>query len=331
VAVAVWFQGPRRVGLADVPVRDPGDGEVLVRTALSGISAGTELLAYRGQLDPDMVLDEALAGFGGTFAYPFRYGYSCAGRVERTRAAGVAEGDRVFAFHPHQDSFVVPADDVVVVPGGLSDHVVTMYPLVETALQIALDAGDVRYQPVAVLGLGAVGLLTARLLQEAGAVVLPADPLPWRRRAAGDLGLAAVDPSDLGDRVAGETGGRGVPLVVEASGNPEALAGALGLLAHEGTALVASWYGTRMANLPLGGAFHRRRLVIRSTQVSTIPARLAARWDRERRRRTARALMDALPLHRLATHEWPAAEAANAFAALDRGEEGLLHAALRWE
>ena len=64
-------------------------------------------------------------------------------------------------------------------------------------------------------------------------------------------------------------------LVIEVSGNPAALPDALRLLAHEGTALVASWYGTRDAVLPLGDRFHRRRLTIRSTQVSTIPARLA--------------------------------------------------------
>jgi threonine dehydrogenase-like Zn-dependent dehydrogenase len=116
--------------------------------------------------------------------------------------------------------------------------------------------------------------------------------------------------------------------VVEASGNPEALASALPLLAHEGTALVASWYGSKPVTLPLGAEFHRRRLQIRSTQVSTIPVHLQGRWNVERRRAAALELMSDLPLQALATHEFSLADASSAFAAVDRGEEGLLHAAL---
>jgi hypothetical protein len=65
--------------------------------------------------------------------------------------------------------------------------------------------------------------------------------------------------------------------------------------------------------------------------VSTIPASLAGEWTVERRRAAARSLLATLPLEHLATHEFAFADAAAAFAALDRGEEGLLHAALRYE
>jgi threonine dehydrogenase-like Zn-dependent dehydrogenase len=122
-----------------------------------------------------------------------------------------------------------------------------------------------------------------------------------------------------------------VPLVVEASGNPAALRAALPLLAHEGTALVASWYGTKEATLPLGAEFHRRRLTIRSTQVSTIPARLGDRWTPERRRRAVAELLGELPLDRLATHTFPFEDAPAAYAALDAGGPGLIHAALGYE
>ena len=121
----------------------------------------------------------------------------------------------------------------------------------------------------------------------------------------------------------------GVALVIEASGNPAALAGALRLLAHEGTALVASWYGTRDVTLPLGGAFHRRRLTIRSTQVSTIPARLSARWDRPRRQREVVALLGSLPLDALATHTVPLRRRAAARTPPSTtAQEGLIQAAL---
>jgi threonine dehydrogenase-like Zn-dependent dehydrogenase len=122
----------------------------------------------------------------------------------------------------------------------------------------------------------------------------------------------------------------GVPLLLELSGSPTALGGALDLLAHEGTALVGSWYGRRPVELPLGGAFHRRRLTIRSSQVSTIPAALSGRWDVARRRRAAVALLAELPLPALATTEFAFDDAAAAFEALDAGAPGIVHVALSY-
>jgi threonine dehydrogenase-like Zn-dependent dehydrogenase len=126
------------------------------------------------------------------------------------------------------------------------------------------------------------------------------------------------------------TGGAGVPLVVDATGHPAALADALELLRHEGEVLVCSWYGTKEVPLPLGKAFHRRRLQIRSTQVSTIPARLAGRWDVPRRRRAAMELLRELPVKLLATHDVPFERAHEAYAALDRGDAGMTHVELRY-
>jgi 2-desacetyl-2-hydroxyethyl bacteriochlorophyllide A dehydrogenase len=323
-AQALVFVAPGRVELREVDAGRPGDGEVLVRTAYSGISSGTEMLAYRGEVEPNLVLDETIGALGGTFAYPFAYGYSCAGHVE---GGALAEGTAVFAFHPHQDRFVAAASDVVVV-GALPPRQATLFPLVETALQISLDAGPVLGEPIVVVGLGAVGVLAGLMLTRTGARVLGAEPRQWRRRAATAVGLRAVSPEELPALVAEQTGGAGVPLVVEASGNPEALVSSLPLLAHEGTALVASWYGSKPVTLPLGAEFHRRRLQIRSTQVSTIPVHLQGRWSVARRRAAALELMSELPLQALATHEFALADASAAFAAVDRGEEGLLHAAL---
>jgi 2-desacetyl-2-hydroxyethyl bacteriochlorophyllide A dehydrogenase len=328
-ARALWFRGPRAVEIGDVELPSPGPDDVVVRSLWSGISGGTELLAYRGEIDPSLVLDEALGGLTGSFTYPFRYGYCCVGRVEPS-SPSLPEGTVVMALHPHQECFVAPLADVVVL-GDEAPRLATLLPLVETALQISLDAGPVAGAVVALTGLGAVGLLTSLLLRRGGAEVLGCDPSSWRRELAASLGLTAVDPDRLPGEVAAATGGRGVPLLVEVSGNPDALGPGLDLLAHEGTALVASWYGTKPASVPLGGAFHRRRLVLRSTQVSTIPAALAAEWTVERRRAVARSLLATLPLEHLATHEFAFADAAAAFAALDRGEEGLLHAALRYE
>ena len=320
------FVAPRRVELAPVDLPEPGPGRLLVRTRYSGISTGTELLGYRGLLDPDLPLDERIGSLGGTFRYPFPYGYSCVGDVERS-AGAVPAGTLVFAFHPHQDRLVVGSEDVVVLPADVDPRVATLFPFVETGLQLSLDAGQVAQETVAVLGLGAVGVITALLLQRAGAAVVGADPSGERRDLAGTLGIPAVAPEELPARLPPD----GVTLLLELSGSPAALAGALDLLAHEGTALVGSWYGDQQVPLPLGGPFHRRRLTIRSSQVSTIPAALTDRWDIDRRRRVAVGLLAELPLAALATTEFAFEDAAAAYRALDSREAGVFHVALRYQ
>jgi 2-desacetyl-2-hydroxyethyl bacteriochlorophyllide A dehydrogenase len=327
-ARAVHFVAPRRVEVREVDLPTPVEGGVLVTTEWSGISSGTELLAYRGEIDSGLPLDETLGALAGTFTHPFRYGYSAVGRVAQTTGS-FTEGQLVFALHPHQDRFIVDAREAVAVDD-LDPRAATLYPLVETALQVCLDAGPRLGEVAVVVGLGAVGILVAVLLARGGAVVVGSEPLPARRAAADAFGVRALPPDEVADAVAEGTGGRGADLVVEASGNPGALAGSLELLAHEGTALVCSWYGTKPAALPLGAAFHRRRLSIRSTQVSTLPAALTSRWDRGRRAEVAWRLARELPLGVLCTHEYPFERAAEAYAHADRKDDGLIHAALRY-
>jgi 2-desacetyl-2-hydroxyethyl bacteriochlorophyllide A dehydrogenase len=324
-ATAVSFTAPRQVELVAVDLPALGEGEVLVHTEWSGISGGTEMLAYRGELDPAWPLDERLGALAGSFRFPFRYGYSCVGRVERSRAP-LAEGRRVFAFHPHQDAFVVPAADLIPVDD-VEPRRATLLPLVETALQVVLDAGAVVDDVVVVTGLGAVGLLVAALLRRGGARVVGVEPGEDRRAVAAHLGVRAVAPDELA-AVLSDVAPAGVPLLVEASGRPDTLRAGLPHLAHEGEALVVSWYGTKEVTLPLGAEFHRRRLRIRSTQVSTIPAALAGRWTVPRRRAAARDLLAELPLDVLTTHAFAFADAPAAFAAVDEGSAGLVHAAL---
>jgi threonine dehydrogenase-like Zn-dependent dehydrogenase len=195
--------------------------------------------------------------------------------------------------------------------------------LVETAMQVTLDAGTGYRDRVIVLGAGVLGLLTGLLLQRSGWRPLIAEPQEWRRAMASSLGVATADPAEL---VKEE-----VPLVIDASGNPDAPAMALNMLAHEGTLLIASWFGTKPVVLPLGGAFHRRRLVIRSTQVSTMPARLSGTWTLARRRRETVELLPELPLAQLCTHVFDFGHAAEAFRAVDEGEPGLMHAVLDYD
>jgi threonine dehydrogenase-like Zn-dependent dehydrogenase len=311
-ARALFHTAPRSVEIRELATPQPAAGEFLVRTLCSGISGGTERLVYRGEIPAELALDDTIDALGGTFSYPFAYGYACVGRIAES-------GQTVFAFHPHQDVFTAPAGELIPLPA-MAPAAATLFPLVETALQVTLDAGTGYRDRVIVLGAGVLGLLTALLLQRSGWRPLIAEPQAWRRDLASSLGATATAPEELAEQE--------VPLVIDASGNPEAPAMALDLLAHEGTLLIASWFGTKPVLLPLGGAFHRRRLTIRSTQVSTVPARLSGTWTRARRRQEAIDLLAGLPLAQLCTHVFAFSQAAEAFRAVDEGTPGLMHAVL---
>ena len=262
-----------------------------------------------------MPLDDTIGALGGTFSYPFAYGYACVGEVAES-------GRAVFAFHPHQDIFAARATDLILLPA-IDPASATLFPLVETALQVTLDAGTGYRDRVIVLGAGVLGLLTSLLLQRSGWRPLLAEPQAWRRAMASSLGATTAAPEELVTEK--------VPLVIDASGNPDAPAMALNMLAHEGTLLIASWFGTKPVVLQLGAAFHRRRLIIRSTQVSTVPARLSGTWTLSRRRRESVELMAELPLAPLCTHVFAFGDAAEAFRAVDEGVPGLMHAVLDYD
>src|SRR5215208_1612553 len=115
-ARALWWTAPRQGELRAEPLPLPGRGQVRVGALASGISAGTELLVYRGQVPPDLPLD--LETLAGSFRYPIKYGYASVGRVE-TAGPGVERplpGNLVFALHPHQDAYRLPAERAVVLP-----------------------------------------------------------------------------------------------------------------------------------------------------------------------------------------------------------------------
>ena len=72
-AAAVECAGSRQVRLAAVVLPEPRPDEVVITTHFSGINGGTELLAYRDEIDPGVLLDNRIESLDGTFTYPFRY------------------------------------------------------------------------------------------------------------------------------------------------------------------------------------------------------------------------------------------------------------------
>ncbi|EMA59377.1 zinc-dependent alcohol dehydrogenase [Halorubrum kocurii] len=290
-ARAIEFATPREVDVVDIDPPAPDRGEVLVETTVSAVSAGTELLAYRGELDPETAADEELDALAGDLSYPLRYGYSVVGTVTSVGDGVDPEwrGRTVFGFNPHEGRFRATPEELYPVPDGLDPETAALFANTETAVNFALDGAPRIGERVAVFGQGVVGLLTTALLSRSAAeTVVAVEPRPHRRRLADALGADhTVDPDagDAAEAIGDLTGG--VDLAVEVSGRPETLETAVGATRFGGRVLAGSWYGTKRAEIGFGDHFHRGRVTVESSQVSTIAPELRGRWDRERRRETA--------------------------------------------
>ena len=320
---ALYFTAPRQVEVRDEPLEAPGPGQVLVENELSALSAGTELLAFRGDLPPDLSVDETLGALAdATFRYPFRYGYASVGVVTAV-GAGIADGGawigrRVFAFQPHASAFVAPIGDLARVPEGLPADRAVLFPHMETAVNLILDGGPGLGDAVLVIGQGVIGLLATALLARFPLAVLAAcEPIPARAELARRYGAHVVvaDAAHWN----GLAGARGADLVYELSGNPHALDLAIAVAGHEARIVVGSWYGGKRAPVDLGGRFHRRRLHITSSQVSHIGAPLSARWDRARRREVTWRALAGIETAPLVGHRLAFAEAQRAYELADAG------------
>ncbi|MFE0729045.1 zinc-binding alcohol dehydrogenase [Streptomyces antibioticus] len=276
-ARAFWLGSPGRGEIRDVVLPDPAGGEVVVRSLYSGVSRGTETLVFRGGVPENQHAVMRAPFQEGDFPAPVKYGYLNVGLVEEGPDELV--GRTVFCLYPHQTRYVVPATAVTPVPDSVPAARAVLAGTVETAVNALWDARPLVGDRIAVVGGGMVGCSVAALLARfPGVRVQLVDADPARAKVAEALGVGFAQPADaLG----------GLDLVVHASATEQGLTRSLELLSPEGTVLELSWYGDRKVSLPLGEAFHSRRLVIRSSQVGTVSP---ARADRSYADRLALAL-----------------------------------------
>lgn len=292
---ACWVEAPGRAGLRSSALAVPGPAEVRVRTLHSGISRGTELLVFRGEV-PESEYERMRAPFQeGDFPAPLKYGYSSVGVVEQGPPALL--GRTVFCLYPHQTHYVVPAEAVHPLPEGLPPARAVLAANMETAVNALWDAAPRIGDRIAVVGAGVVGLLAAWLAGGMpGCEVEVVDTNPGRRAVAERLGLSFASP---------QAARPDADLVIHASGKAEGLATALRLAAFEATVLEMSWYGRQAVALPLGEAFHSRRLTLRSSQVGHVAQSQRARWSHGRRLALALALLRDPALDALLTDAAP--------------------------
>ena len=280
-ARSFWIREPGhgQILCAELPSRQAG--AVLVRTLYSAISRGTESMVFKGEVPPSQRAAMRAPFQDGEFPGPLKYGYSSVGIVEE--GPDRLRGRTVFCLYPHQDRYCVPAEAVHVVPAGVPAPRAVLAANMETAVNIVWDARPGPGDEIVVIGAGVVGLLAATLCRDVpGVQVSVVDPNPARAAVATALGLAFRPESP--DRATAD-------LVIHASGHPDGLRDALAAAGHEATIVEASWYGTSQVPLPLGEAFHVRRLTIRSSQVGHVPPYRAPRWSRGRRLELALSLL----------------------------------------
>lgn len=259
-ALAFWLRAPGHGEIRPVAIPEPGPDDVLIRTLYSGISRGTETLVYRGGVPASQYQAMRAPFQDGEFPAPVKYGYLNVGFVER----GPAElaGRTVFCLYPHQDRYVVSAGSVAVVPEDVPPRRAVLAGAVETAINALWDVPPLVGDRVTVIGAGMIGCCVARVLSRFPAVsVTLVDVDRGRAEIAAALDVEFAAPADA-------PGGQ--DLVVHASATSAGLQLALDLLTDEGTVVDLSWYGDTDVTLSLGGAFHSRRLGIRSSQVGRV-------------------------------------------------------------
>ena len=305
-----------------------GADNVMVAAICSAISAGTEMLVYQGRFPRDVETDSVIASLRGDFKYPMPYGYASVGIVKEIGTDVEEEwlNRMVFSFQPHASHFVTSTEALFPIPDSLSPQTACFLPNMETAVSLVQDGAPIVGERVLVLGQGVVGLLVSALLKE----------FPLER-------LVSVDQFDLRCEMSKEEGQRsktshcetldsssadfrdhastlldkGADLTFELTGNPAALNDAISLTRFSGRIIVGSWYGEKPAEIHLGGSFHRSRIRLISSQVSTISPELSARWDKPRRFDVAWQALERIKPEKWITHRFPLEDAAQAYQLLD--------------
>ena len=343
MAQVLVFEGPRRIGFSEEETASPGAGEVLVRTLFSGISAGTELTAYRGTnpyllktWDPERRL------FTGAPAdrpsYPLvGWGYEEVGEIVElgSRVDDLRPGQRVYGIWGHREQRVLAADyaRARILPPHV-DPVHGIFARVgEIALNAMLDGEPHLGETVAVFGLGVIGQVVCQLARLSGARVIGIDLVAERLDLARRLDVDVVIDGRAGgtaEQIKQLTDNRGADLCIEVTGNARGLHEAIRACAYNSRVVAVGFYQGEAAGLLLGEEYHHNRIQLVCSQISGVNPALQYRWDKPRLTRAFMRLVadGRVPLDALVTHVVPFREAAAAFELLDTQPSAVMQAVL---
>jgi 2-desacetyl-2-hydroxyethyl bacteriochlorophyllide A dehydrogenase len=338
----LYFTAPGQVEIRQELLPEPGAHDVLVETVCSAISAGTEMLIYQDRFPRSLESDSVISGLRGGFRYPLAYGYANAGVVRKigNEVDSSWQGKHVFSFQPHTSHYICHPDSLIPIPSSLSPDTACFLPNMETAVNLVQDGAPVLGERVLVLGQGVVGLFATALLSEfpLDALVI-VDRFDLRckmglaecQKSTG-LSCALISPgTDDFREQALTTLKQGADLTFELSGNPAALNDAIKLTRFSGRVVIGSWYGEKPAEIDLGSTFHRSRIKLISSQVSTISPELSSRWDKQRRFDAAWKALERIRPARWITHRFAIDQAADAYRLLDQNPEKALQVILEYK
>jgi NADPH:quinone reductase-like Zn-dependent oxidoreductase len=334
---ALYFSNPREVQVREERVPGLTTGQLLVKSLLSAISPGTELLVYHQEVPDDVSVDQNIRSLPGSFSFPMKYGYSIVGKVIAA-AKGVEESwldKTVFAFHPHESLFAAFPEELMILPDGVSQEDAVFFPNMETAVSLVMDGQPLIGERALVIGQGIVGLLTTCLLGKYPLErLITIDRYEIRRINSLLCGASASFDAD-GKRGAEQIKFSsqvvdGFDLVFELSGNPEALDQAIALTGFDGRIIVGSWYGKKTSDLNLGGRFHRSRIKLISSQVSSLAPGLTGRWNKERRSAIVWQMIKEVRPSRFISRRMSIGQAPQAYRLLDNAPDKVLQITLSY-
>jgi 2-desacetyl-2-hydroxyethyl bacteriochlorophyllide A dehydrogenase len=319
-ARSLYFTAPKQIEIREMELPSLREDEVLVETIYSAISAGTEMLVYRGQFPH---LADSHDTVSSDLNYPLAYGYACAGSVIEIGEMVDREwlNKLVFAFQPHSSHFIAKPESLLSIPESLSPETACFLPNMETAVNLVQDGAPILGERVLVLGQGIIGLLTASLLSEFPLEsLITVDRFELRRKALKIAGQKSKVKSLAPDELRASTFDA-FDLTFELSGSPSALNDAIELTAFSGRIVLGSWYGQKRAEINLGGTFHHSRIKLISSQVSTISPELSGRWNKSRRFDVTWKALERIKPEKWITHRFPIEEAEKVYRLLDENPQ----------
>jgi 2-desacetyl-2-hydroxyethyl bacteriochlorophyllide A dehydrogenase len=334
--LSLYFTAPGQVAVREEVLPHLAPDKVLVQTLLSAISPGTELIIFRGQFPEDLTVDENIPTLACKFAYPLKYGYATVGRVVSTGAQVNPgwEGRLVFSLHAHESHFHATPDELLPLPEGMVPEDAIFLPHMETAVNLVMDGHPLLGEKVVVFGQGIIGLLTTALLARFPlSSLVTLDCFDLRRQASQQLGAHISlnsDVPEMPDQLHA-LHPEGADLVYELSGAPAVLNQAIDATGFAGRVVIGSWYGQKRAALDLGGRFHRSRIHLISSQVSTLAPELSARWSKTRRFEVAWQMLYLIRLSRFITQRFPISAAAQAYQLIDKHPEETIQVVFTYE
>ena len=352
MARALVLEGPRKLRLwdADAPPLKPRD--IRIRALFSGVSHGTELSLYRGTSSfTEQVFDRELHAFVRPDpprpTYPAQLGYGMVGVVEEVGSdvEVPAVGELVHAGVPHGDEAVLDVDraagatyPLVRLPAGDPPPWSLFLSLAAVALVGLHDARLKLGDHIAVVGVGAIGLLLIQMARLAGAGrVTVLDPVASRRELALELGAdAALDVRDAPDGAGvaiKRAAGGGADVAVETSGHTGGLHDAVAAVGLGGTVVTVGFYQGGAPELRLGEEWHHNRLEMISSMGAWGAPHRSLAWDRQRVMRTVVGLLETgrVRVDNMPVRRFPFDQAVDAYAWLDANPNQAVKVALTYD